>query len=387
MVMAGRGFGKTRTGAEQVRQWEREGRRWINLVGPTAASARDVMIEGQSGLLACYPPDKRPIYEPSKRLVMWPNGAQAHIFSAEEPDRLRGPQCEVAWCEEIATWPFQEAWDNLLFGLRLGDDPRAVITTTPKPVKLIREILADPHTVVTRGTTYENRANLAPAFFDAIIRKYEGTRLGRQELLAELLEDIPGALWTRGLIEQHRVELAQVPPLVRVVVAIDPAVTAEETSDETGIGAAGVAANGHVYVLEDASMRASPLQWARAACRLMLKWSADRVVAEVNNGGDLVEANIRNVHPAIPFRAVHASRGKAVRAEPVAALYERGYVHHVGRGLELLEDQLCSWVPGVTGQRSPDRLDWLVWAITDLVITPAEAGILVVDAHRQISPI
>lgn len=384
LLLAGRGFGKTRVGAETVRKWSDIHPR-IHLVAPTAADARDVMVEGESGLLACFPPRDRPLYEPSKRRVTFSTGALAYTFSADEPERLRGPQSAAAWCDEIAAWPYVEAWDNLLFGLRLGNDPRAVITTTPKPIKLIKDLITDPHTVVTRGSSYENRANLAPAFFDSIIRKYEGTRLGRQELLAELLEDVPGALWTREMIDATRVRLDQIPPLYRIVVAIDPAVTAEEDSDETGIVCAGVSHDQQVYVLGDVSLRASPNTWARAALRVLLKWNGDRIIAETNNGGDLVEMNIRAVHPGVPYRAVRASRGKMVRAEPVAALYEQRRVHHAG-GFPEMEDQMCGYVPGGEA-RHDDRMDALVWAITDLLIDPEEGQILLGNARVNISNI
>lgn len=395
LLLAGRGFGKTRSGAEAVREWASVPLRGpIHLVAPTAADVRNVMIEGPGGLLSCYPPDARPLYQPSRCQVSWPNGNIARTFSADEPERLRGPQCERFWADELGAWRFaEEAWDNLMFGFRVGDI-RGVVTTTPKPIKAVRDLVKNSATVVTRGSTYENRNNLAPGFFADIIKKYEGTRLGRQELLAEILEDIPGALWTRALIDAGRVQAHEVPPLVRVVVAIDPAVTATEGSDETGIGAAGIDARGHVYVLEDCSQRATPNAWARAACLLMLKWKADRIVAEVNNGGDLVEANLRTIQADIPYRAVHASRGKAVRAEPVAALYEQGRVHHVraldhrlNDEMERLEDQLCSWVPG-TGQKSPDRMDWLVWAVTDLLIAPQEQYLVTHDSRTEyaISP-
>ena len=389
LVQAGRGFGKTRTGAETVREWVTQGYRRIHLVAPTASDARDVMVQGESGLMACFPPDQRPIYEPSKRLVTFANGATAHTFSADEPSRLRGPQCDAGWCDELAAWRFAEAWDNFLFGLRLGDNPRAVITTTPKPVKLIRDLVADPHTAVTRASTYENRANLAPAFLDSIIKKYENTRIGRQELLAELLEDIPGALWTRAVIDAYRIRYEEIKweLLVRVVVAIDPAVTAGEESDETGIIVAALTVSGHVVVLDDLSCRESPLGWARVAVAAYKNRRADRIVGEVNNGGDLVESNIRTIEPNVAYRAVRATRGKSLRAEPVAALYEQGRVHHAGK-LDHLEDQMCGWVPG-SGEKSPDRMDALVWAITDLLIDcePVSVAQVWSAADYQISPI
>lgn len=334
----------------------------IALVAPTAADARDVMVEGESGILATASPRFRPLYEPSKRRITWPNGAIATTYSADEPERLRGPQHDAAFCDEPASWRYPDAFDMLMLGLRLGGDPRCVVTGTPKPVRLIRELVANPSTHVTRGSTYDNAANLAPAFMDTIIRKYHQTRLGRQELLGEILDDTPGALWKRDAIDALRV--TQHPPLVRVAVAIDPAVTANEGSDETGIIAGGVGEDGHAYILDDASLRASPDSWARAAIRLYYKHSADRLVAETNQGGDMVEATIRMIDPAVSYRGVRASRGKYTRAEPVAALYEQQKVHHVGTFADL-EDQQCNWTQG---DASPDRLDALVWLLTDLLI-------------------
>lgn len=366
LIMAGRGFGKTRAGAEFVQENIRAGTTSrIALVGATAADCRDVMVEGESGILNIAHPDYRPDYEPSKRRLTWPNGQVATLFSAEEPDRLRGPQHDLLWADEPATWKYPETWDMAMFGLRLGKDPRAVATTTPRPTPLIKALIADPNTVVTRGTTYENRDNLAPAFFDKIIRKYEGTRLGRQELMGEILDDNPYALWQRGTIENLRVTKA--PPLIRIVVGVDPAVTGSETSAETGIVVAGTAADGTIYILGDYSVRGSPIDWARAVERAYRIHAADRVIGEVNNGGDLVEVNLRTVDPTISFRAVHASRGKLIRAEPVASLYEQGRVRHVGT-YPALEDQMCEWMPG---DESPDRMDALVWAVTDLT---ARAG-------------
>jgi phage terminase large subunit-like protein len=388
LVQAGRGFGKTRTGAEAIREMVGEGYRRFHLVGATAGDVRDVMIQGESGIMNCFPPYQRPLYEPSKRLITFHTGAVAIAFSADEPERLRGPQCEAFWADELAAWRFgQDAWDNLLFGFRLGNDPRGIITTTPKPIQLLKDIISDPATVVTRASSYENRGNLAPAFFDAIIRKYEGTRLGRQELEAELLEDVPGALWTRGIIDAYRIKFGEIrwDLLVRVVVAIDPAVTAGEKSDDTGIVVAGLAVSGHIVVIEDLSCKESPLGWARVAVGAYNNRGADRIVGEVNNGGDLVEANIRGVAPNVPFRAVHASRGKAVRAEPVAALYEQGRVHHAGFMTEL-EDQMCAFVPGIR-QGSPDRMDALVWAITELVIDQETVTQTYMRDIEQISPI
>jgi phage terminase large subunit-like protein len=371
LLLAGRGFGKTRTGAEWVIERAGSGQaKRLALVAPTAADARDVMVEGESGILAISPPWFMPLYEPSRRRLTWPNGAIATTYSADEPDRLRGPQHDAAWCDEVGAWRFPEAWDMLMFGLRLGTDPRVVVTTTPRPTKLIRELLgrAGKDVVVTRGSTYENRANLAAAFFDQIVRKYEGTRLGRQELDADVLDDVPGALWSREGIEAVRHQRAL--DLERIVVAIDPAATSGEDADETGIIVAGKDAQGHGYVLADASGRYAPADWAKTAIALYRAHSADRIVAEVNSGGEMVEATLRMVDPNVPFTSVRASRGKVVRAEPVAALYEQGRVHHVGTFAKL-EDQMCSFTTDFDRSRagySPDRVDALVWALTDLLV-------------------
>lgn len=367
LILAGRGFGKTRTGAETVIDRVRRGvSKRVGLIAPTAADARDVMVEGESGILACSPPDFRPLYEPSKRRLTWPNGAVATLFSAEEPDRLRGPQHDFIWADEPAAWKYPETWDMAMFGLRLGTNPQVVATTTPRPTRLIRDLVADPGTVVTRGTTYENARNLAPAFLSAIVKKYEGTRLGRQELNGEILDDNPGALWSRNVIEALRVR--EHPPLLRIVVGVDPAVTSDPKSDETGIVVAGVDAAGHYYVLADASLQGTPLTWATAVKRVYDQYRADRVVAEKNNGGELVEANLRTVDRTLSYRGVWASRGKQTRAEPISSLYEQGKVHHVGT-FPLLEDQMCDWAPD-SGDPSPDRMDALVWAMTELTQKP-----------------
>jgi phage terminase large subunit-like protein len=389
LVLAGRGFGKTRTGAEMIRArvTARTARR-LALVAPTAGDARDVMVEGESGILAISPPWERPRYEPSKRRLTWPNGATATLFSADEPERLRGPQHDAAWCDELASWRHPEAWDMLMFGLRLGTDPRVVVTTTPRATKLLRRLIADPTVIITRGATYENRANLAPAFFEQIIRKYRGTRLGRQELEAELLEDVPGALWNRGMLEGLRASTA--PPLIRVVVGIDPAASSTERADETGIIVAGKDADGRGWVLADASGRYRPMEWAKTAVSVYRAHGADRIVAEVNNGGDMIEATLRMIEPNAPFAAVRASRGKVARAEPVAALYEQGRVHHLGVFPEL-EDQMCAFTADAHGNLSirsagcsPDRVDALVWALTDLLVEPMP-GEGIYEVYRELS--
>jgi len=372
LILAGRGWGKTRTGVEWVKTAVESGQcRRVALVGQTAAAVRDVMVEGESGILAKARPSFKPLYEPSKRRLTWPNGAMATTFSADKPDMLRGPQFDGYWADELAAWRYPEAWSNLMLGVRLGTLSRGVVTTTPKPVRLVRDLLvADRRwpkgdVVLTRGTTYENIKNLSPQFKTQIIAQYEGTHLGRQELNAELLTEAPGALWKRARIEELRVTVA--PELERLVVAIDPAATSGDDADETGIVVAGVAEDGQGYVLEDLSHRASPDGWARAAVTAYWQRKADRIVAEVNNGGEMVEHVIRTVDPNVSFRAVHASRGKIARAEPVAALYEQGRVHHVGSHPDM-EDQMCSFAGGGD---SPDRMDALVWALTDLMIDRA----------------
>ncbi|HEV8680513.1 MAG TPA: terminase family protein, partial [Stellaceae bacterium] len=379
------GFGKTRTGAESVRaRVAAHTARRIALVAPTAADARDVMVEGESGLLAIAPPDQRPLYEPSNRRLTWPNGALATTYSADEPERLRGPQHDFAWCDELAAWRYPAAWDMLMFGLRLGDDPRAVVTTTPRPTKLIRALLADPKVVVTRGKTAENRKNLAPAFLDQIVKRYEGTRLGRQELDAELLDDMPGALWRREVIEAARVSAP--PDLSRIVVAIDPAATSNAEADETGIVTAGRDANGNGYVLGDASGRYAPAAWAQVAIAAYRAHRADRIVAEVNNGGEMVEATLRMIDPNVPFSAVRASRGKVARAEPVAALYEQGRIRHIG-AFPQLEDQMCAFAGDfdrAAAGYSPDRVDALVWALTDLLVEP-RVGEAIFETYRRLA--
>ena len=367
LLMAGRGFGKTRAGAEWVRERISGGEsRRVALVAPTPDDVRNVMVEGVSGLLRVSPPWFMPKYEPSKRKLTWPNGATALGFSSYEPDRLRGPQFDTAWCDELASWKnARETWDNLQFGLRLGETPRCAVTTTPKPINLLRELKDREDVMVTRGSTYENRENLASEYIEHIRRRYEGTRTGRQEIYAELLDESESALWKRDWIEVTRVREA--PELSRVVVAVDPAVSSRSSSSETGIVVAGADENGHAYVLEDASGQMSPDGWARRAIGMLDKYGADRIIGESNNGGDLVEHTVRTAYEdrIVPHKSVHASRGKYVRAEPVSALYEQGKVHHVG-GLDSLEDQMCIWSPGSDG--SSDRLDALVWAVTELLL-------------------
>ena len=360
MILAGRGWGKTRTINEWALTQARPGTRGA-IVAATAADVRDVMIEGESGLHTICPALN---YEPSKRRVTWPNGAQASLFSADEPDRLRGPQFHWAICDELAAWRYPMAWDMLMLGLRLGDDPRCAVATTPRPSRIIKELSVKSTTAVTRGNTYENRDNLAPAFFEQIVSQYEGTRLGRQEINAEILDDMPGALWTREMLDQYRVNKA--PEMTRIIVAVDPEATATETSAETGIVVAGFGIDKHGYVLDDRTIKGSPHTWASQAVAAYHSRRADRIVYESNQGGDMVAHTLRSVDAQVPLKAVHASRGKQARAEPIAAFYEQGRVHHVGVFVDL-EDQQCNWVPN-SGQPSPDRLDALVWALTELML-------------------
>jgi phage terminase large subunit-like protein len=370
MLLAGRGFGKTRVLSEMANLWATSGQyRRLAIVAATAADVRYVLVEGESGILATAPSWCRPQYQSTRRQLQWQNGVIGTLYSAEEPDRLRGPQHDAALCDELATWRVPETWDMLMFGLRLGRHPRTVVATTPRPTRLVRSLVAREgrDVVITRGSSYENRDNLAPGFFEQIIKKYEGTRLGRQEILAELLEDTPGALWHLDMLDRCR--RASTPDLVRIVVAIDPAVSTREGSDETGIIVAGKDEGGHGYVLEDLSGHYQPADWARIAVEAYREHSADRIVAEVNNGGDMVGNTLRTIDSNVPFTAVHASRGKFVRAEPVAALYEQNKVHHIGN-FPVLEDQMTAFTADLDRVKigSPDRVDALVWALTDLVV-------------------
>lgn len=367
LILAGRGFGKTRTGSESVRTLVESGQASrIGLIAPTSADARDTMVEGESGILACSPPWFCPKYEPSKRRLTWPNGARALLFSAEEPERLRGPQHDLLWGDEPASWPSTEAWDNALMGLRLGQRPRALVTGTPKPVPLILSLMRDSRTHVTRGSTFENAGNLSRDYIAHVRRQYEGTRIGRQELYAEVLEDMPGALFNQVLIDRARV--AEPPELERIVVSIDPAPTSESGSDECGIVVVGRGFDGHGYVLQDLSLRATPDEWARVAVKAFYTWRAECIVAEINNGGDMVEILIRGIDSGVSFKGVRAMRGKAKRAEPVAALYEQGKVHHVGEPdrFARLEKQMRVFT-GINGRRD-DRTDATCWALHELLI-------------------
>jgi len=376
LLLGGRGSGKTRSAAEWVREEIESGRRRsMAIVGPTANALRRVQIEGPgSGMLAIAPPSFRPSYEPSTSRLVYPNGAICYLFSAEEPERLRGANLDGAWCDEIVAWDRGQAtWDMLQFALRLngpkGDEPRIVCSTTPKPLPLLKAIAKDNGTAITRSRTQDNAANLSEKALGALMTRYGGTTLGRQELDGELLDDIDGALWTRPMIDALRVT-PEDRAYTRIVVAIDPAGSSRATSDETGIIVVGKGYDGHGYVLEDLSGRYTPNGWALQAARAYRRHSADRIVAEANFGGEMVEATIRAVDPRLPVTMVTASRGKLVRAEPVMALYEQGAVHHVGPYPEL-EDQMCEWQPGEG--KSPDRVDALVWGVTDLMIRPQVA--------------
>lgn len=380
LILGGRGAGKTRSGAEWVRGLALGlpgaaaapvGR--IALVGESLTDARAVMVDGPSGLMSIHRKAERPTYNASRRELAWPNGAIAQLFSADDPESLRGPQFGAAWADELAKWRYAEtAWDMLQFCLRLGDRPRQVVTTTPRPVPLLKRLIADPATAISRARTEANAVNLAPSFLGAVVARYKGTRLGRQELDGELIEDRPDALWHRVALDAARVSTP--PPLARIVVAIDPPVTSGPRADACGIVAAGRAGDGRAYVFADATVQGhAPLGWARAAARLYDAVVADSIVAEVNQGGELVAEMLRQVAPNIPVRMVRAMRGKYLRAEPVAALYERGLVAHAGTFPEL-EDQMCDFGPdGLSSGTSPDRLDALVWAITELMLTARAA--------------
>lgn len=347
------------------------------LIAPTASDIRKVMIEGSSGVLSCaYDGDVdihgnkmgKPLYEPSKsHRLTWKNGAVAHCFSAEEPDRLRGPQHEFVWADELAAWQYaQDTWDMAMFGLRLGSNPQVMISTTPRPIPIVRELMRSQHTYVTRSGTLANRANLAALFIQRITEKYAGTRIGRQELDAELLEEMEGALWNRETIEKCLVVNRVVPDFKRVVVAIDPAITDNPTSNLTGIVGAGLGTDNFGYIIEDKSGRYSPDGWARQAVALYDELKADRIVAEGNQGGDMVRHTIESVRKNIPISIVHASRSKQARAEPISALYEQNRVFHV-KPFPEMEDQMCTWEP-LSGDPSPDRLDAMVWALTSLML-------------------
>lgn len=371
LVKAGRGFGKTWVGSNWTNELAETGQaKRIALIGATASDVRDTMIEGESGIIATAPERNRPQYEPSKRRLTWPSGAIATAFSSEEADRLRGPQHDFIWADELAAWKEpQSVWDMAMFGLRLGLHPRWLVTTTPRPLKLLKELLARDDVRVTSGTTFENEKNLAPTFLEAIKKRYENTRLGRQELNAEFLEDVQGALWTREMLEKAAFR-GSPPDMRRVVVAIDPSGTkgVQDNGDSVGIIVAGIGADGFGYILEDCTVKASPAVWGARAVKAYRQFKADRIVAERNFGGAMVEHVIRTVDPLASYREVNASRGKVARAEPVAALYEQGRVRHAGAFTDL-EDQMAAMTSeGYSGDGSPDRCDAAVWALTELML-------------------
>ena len=376
VALAGRGWGKTRAGVEWVRHQIKSGKKRIAAVAPTNSDIRRVMVEGESGFLSvCWKGDKTyrggklgyPIWSPTNRTLTWENGAKVEFYSAEDPERLRGPQFHAAWADEVAAWRNQQdVWDMLQFTLRLGRKPRVMVTTTPKPTKLMRALIASPQSHITRGSTFDNVDNLAKPFLETVKKEYEGTRLGKQELYAEMLEEADGALWTTQVLDGCTIEKKDIPELNRIVVSIDPAVTAKTESDMTGIIVAGIDVNGIGYVLEDATDRYSPAEWAAKAISLYQSYSADRIVAERNQGGDMVRRTLEAEDETVPIRLVHASRGKMARAEPISALYERGKVKHA-KGLDELETQMRTWEP-LGSMGSPDRLDACVWALTDLML-------------------
>lgn len=391
IIMAGRGYGKTRPGSETVIDWSIElgqmyGKGHIGLIGKDPEDVRKVMIEGESGILACSPPWYKPHFEPTKKSLTWPNGVVASYYSSEEPDDLRGPQHHKLWGDEICKWKHAEdVWDMASFGLRLGHEPQALITTTPRPIEVLKKLIKDAKTVVTGGHMNENRVNLASTFLKRMKEKYEGTRLGRQELAAELLSDTPGALWTLGGIDRDRIDPSQMDmELYRIALAVDPAATDPEEMRrkdpelmdelaETGIVVCGQGANNHLYVLHDFSGQYSPNEWGIKAATHYETLKCESLIGEVNNGGAMVEHVIkvaaRELGYDVNFKAVHASRGKRTRAEPVAALYEQGRGHHVGMFPEL-EDQMSTWVPGM---KSPDRMDALVWGATEVMLLSPDA--------------
>ena len=403
LILCGRGWGKTRTGCEWVRSiacgsspLAPGSHSRIAIVAETAADARDVLVEGASGILACHPKDFRPTYEVSKRRLTWPNGAVATLYNGTEPDQLRGPQHDAALVDELAKYRYaQETWDMLQFGLRLGTAPKQCVTTTPRPIPVLKEIINSPSTVITKGRTSDNADNLAATFLTTIVSKYEGTRLGRQELDGDILDDLPGALWTRRMLDDNRIRVW--PEMVRIVVAVDPSGTkgfveagrrkgaaSREKADDVGIVVAGKGVDGNAYVLADGTANLSPEGWARRVRDFYFgSWSplgdehmANVIVAEQNFGGDMVRATIHAIDPTLPFKAVHASRGKVARAEPVALLYEQGRVKHAG-AFPALEDQMCLMAAdGYSGEGSPDRVDALVWALTELMLDNKPAMML-----------
>ena len=365
LVLAGRGFGKTRAGVEWVRsQIENGSSSRAIVIAPTSADCRDTIVDGPSGFLNVCPPWNRPLYEPSKRRLTWDNGAVVSLYSAEEPDRLRGVNCDLMLADELAAWTHSETWDMAMFALRIGVNPRAMITTTPRPTRLIKNLVENTSTVVTRGSTYDNKANLAPQFLDAILKKYDGTRMGRQEIYAEVLEDVEGAILSLDQLISLRVEEADDPQ--RIVVGVDPAISTGENADKTGIVVTSRGKDGHLYALADRSCRLGPAGWAKKVVDAFHEFQADLIVAEKNQGGAMVEHTIRSLDADVPIKLVHATRGKHVRAEPILAMFEQGKAHTM-KGMDELESQLSSFTPqGYESDGSPDSADAFIWASTEL---------------------
>ena len=366
LILAGRGWGKTLTGAQDMAWFalnNPDSR--LAIVAPTFADGRDTCIEGESGLLSIMDDKIIANYNRSLGEIVLHNGSRFKTFSADTPERLRGPQHHRVWCDELGSWKYSETWDQMMFGLRLGEHPKVVVTTTPKPIPLIKDLLKRKDTYTTTGSTFENKENLAEASLSQLKEKYEGTRLGRQELYAEVLEDVEGSLWSRDMIESSMIRYNEkLPSFKRIVIAVDPAVTANKRSDETGVVVCAEDFQGKYYILNDLSGKYSPDAWAKKVVEAYESYKADKVIAEVNNGGDLVERVVKTVDRNVNYKSVRATRGKFVRAEPIAALYEQKRVRHLNR-FNLLEDQLCSYNPEITSQ-SPDRLDALVWGLTEL---------------------
>jgi len=364
LILAGRGWGKTRTGAEDIANyilWNKNVR--VGVIAATFSDARDVCMEGESGLLSVLPKECIKSWHRSTGDLTLFNGSRVKTFSAEQPDRLRGPQHHRVWCDELCAWQTMEAFDQMWFGLRLGSDPKVVVTTTPRNSDLIRELLKRDDVFVTSGSTFDNADNLSNTIIDQLKLRYEGTRLGRQELYAEILDDCDGALWRRDEIDKNRVK--KIPKMKRIIVAIDPALSSNSKSDETGIIAAGIDDDGIIYILDDWSCKETPENWATRAITLYEKMEAEMIVGEVNAGGDLISRIIKQISSKIFFKPVRAVKGKIARALPVAALYEQGKVKHVG-SLPKLEDQMMRFTPDNLAKKSPDRVDAMVWAVTEL---------------------
>lgn len=378
LILAGRGFGKTRTGSETIRRWVQEGTcRRIALVGSSLHDVRSVMVEGESGLLSVHPKSEMPEFIPSKRLLRWSNGAVASLFGAENVDQLRGPQFDGAWVDELAKFRrANDVWNQLQLCMRLGENPRSIVTTTPRPIKLIQSLMASADVFVTKGSTFDNAANLASTYLDQVRSQFLNTRLGAQEIFAEVLTETVGALWQRSLIHyrQPSYDDAGRPDLKRIVIAIDPATTTHEQSDETGIVVVGVDEQNQGFVLEDLSGKLSPNDWGTRVVNAFYRLKVDKIVVEINKGGDLVENVLRAIDSTIPVKAVRATRGKYTRAEPIAALYEQGKVCH-SQPLTILETQMCDYVPGLSS-KSPDRMDALVWGLTELMLDSEKSPIL-----------